>query len=399
MPAVRVAIIGAGPAGLTLARLLQHNNSNNNFAVSVYEREESRDTRQQGGTLDLHPKAGLLALEHAGLMDQFRAKARPEGQDLRILDKNDQVHLDYVAEEEKINHPEIDRTILRDILLDSLLPNTIKWGHKLLSVTSSGPTYKLQFDGGKEAEADLVVGAEGAWSKVRNLLTDTKPIYTGITMVEIRISDIDARFPELGKFVGRGSVFLFSHGKSIQIQRNSTGAVRGYVGMSVPETWVAQSGIDFDKPEEVRARLLELFSDWTSKSLDFIRNCDDDFMIPRPLYALPVPPAGDEAKEKEGKWPKHHEGVTLIGDSAHVTGPSGKGVNYAMLDALELAKGLIGIGKEHNAQEIARVLTEYQKGLFPRTREAIVSGEKVMAMKYAPDAPIPFATYVKKAHS
>jgi hypothetical protein len=211
------------------------------------------------------------------------------------------------------------------------------------------------------------------------------------------------------------------------MQRNSTGAVRAYVGMSVPDTWLAQSGIEFDKPDLVRAKLLAHFADWNTKALDFIRNCDDDFMVPRPLYALPISPKGtlslfspflvspplllyshhcaeEEEREKEGKWPKHHDGVTLLGDAAHVTGPSGKGVNYAMLDALELANGLIGMIKEEKEKEgekerIAVVVREFQKELFVRSREAISSAEKIMNLKYGPDAPGGFVSAIKKAHS
>ena len=62
--AKRIAIVGGGPGGLTLARLLQQNDAQ----ISVYERDPSRGARVQGSALDLHENSGLLALETAGLI-------------------------------------------------------------------------------------------------------------------------------------------------------------------------------------------------------------------------------------------------------------------------------------------------------------------------------------------
>ena len=60
-----IAIVGGGPGGLTLARLLQQGGAN----VTVYERDQSRSARVQGSALDLHEDSGLAALGAAGLLD------------------------------------------------------------------------------------------------------------------------------------------------------------------------------------------------------------------------------------------------------------------------------------------------------------------------------------------
>ena len=89
-PPLSVAIVGGGPGGLTLARILQRNGIN----PTVFEREASVNERSQGGTLDLHHESGLKALKDAGLMEEFKAHARFEGDALRILDKTGKVHFE-----------------------------------------------------------------------------------------------------------------------------------------------------------------------------------------------------------------------------------------------------------------------------------------------------------------
>src|SRR5205809_821255 len=65
----RIAIAGAGPCGLTLARLLQQKGAD----VRVFELESSTAARNQGGSLDLHEDSGQLALRKAGLHELFLA--------------------------------------------------------------------------------------------------------------------------------------------------------------------------------------------------------------------------------------------------------------------------------------------------------------------------------------
>ena len=78
----KIAIVGGGPGGLTLARLLQQHGAR----VSAYERDRSLSARVQGSALDLHEDAGLAALEAASLLDAFWANHRPDLDRLRLTD-------------------------------------------------------------------------------------------------------------------------------------------------------------------------------------------------------------------------------------------------------------------------------------------------------------------------
>lgn len=247
----KIAIIGAGPAGLTLARLLQQNQ----FNCTIYESEVDRYVRNQGGTLDLHTKTGQLALKEAGLLEEFKKYARPEGECMKLVkhdgtvlwDENETGNSNRVAEDS--DRPEIDRVRLRDILLDSLQPGTIKWNRKLLRVDAdtktrgiSGDreTYTLHFtDGSVEKDIDLLVGADGAWSKVRPLLTDEQPFYSGITCIELWSLGVDEKNPWLSRYVGKGSCFMFDEGRALLCQRNGeqNGSVRTYACVRMPEKW------------------------------------------------------------------------------------------------------------------------------------------------------------------
>lgn len=113
-PALSVAIVGGGPGGLTLARILQRNGIN----PKVFERETVMNERSQGGSLDLHHESGLQALRDAGLMEEFLVHARFDGDTMRIQDKTGTVLFQYSKptsekpEDDPYSRPEIDRYII-----------------------------------------------------------------------------------------------------------------------------------------------------------------------------------------------------------------------------------------------------------------------------------------------
>jgi 2-polyprenyl-6-methoxyphenol hydroxylase-like FAD-dependent oxidoreductase len=362
----RIAVIGAGPGGLTCARILQRHG----IDVTVHDLDASANARNQGGTLDMHPDTGQHALRAAGLWDAFTALARPEGEQMRLVSRDGQILFDAAPPQHSQANPEIDRGQLRDLLLDSLAPGTVRWGHKLENAEPLGRgRHRLHFAHGDSTDAELVVGADGAWSRVRRLLSGAVPLYTGVTFVETGLDDADARHPELAALTGNGTMMALDDNLGFVAQRNSGGHIRAYVGMRVAEDWHQHAGIDLADPAAVRNALLDRFAGWSPLLHGYITDTDTGYTN-RPLFALPVPHA----------W-EHTPGVTLLGDAAHLMSPfSGMGANLAMRDGTDLAQALI----DHAATDEA--VTAYEKTALPRSIEAAEGAAEGIAGAFAPDS-------------
>lgn len=287
----KIAIIGAGPAGLMLARLLQHNS----IPCTVYEKEKDRHARTQGGSLDLHEGSAQLALKEAGLYEDFLKVAYPDGEVLKIYTPEGKVLLDENEKfgvgrpEQMKNRPEIDRVKLRELLLDSLDSKTVQWGRRLLRVEeTSDNRYNLHFEGITETGLDVVVGADGAWSKVRSLLSDTKPFYAGVTGLDVTIVDADNRSPAEAKRVGGGMCLTIGKDRGILAQRNGNGTIRTYAFVRCPEFWHKECEIDWTQPEAAKHAMIDThYPDWDQGAKDMILKSDEDIVV-RPMYMLPI---------------------------------------------------------------------------------------------------------------
>ncbi|MFF4954963.1 FAD-dependent oxidoreductase [Streptomyces chattanoogensis] len=343
-----VTIIGAGLGGLTLARVLHVHG----IPVAVYEAESSPSARMQGGMLDIHDYNGQLALKAAGLMDEFHTIVIEGRQTMRLVEQDGTV-LHEMADDGTGGRPEVQRGALRRILLDSLPADTVRWGHKVSGTRALGEgRHEVTFADGGTVVTGLLVGADGAWSRVRPLLSDATPEYVGTSFVETYLFDADTRHTGTAKVVGGGSMIAPSPGKEIFAHRESGDTLHAYVALSRPRDWFA--AIDFTDVSAAAARIAQEFDGWAPELTALITDADITPVL-RPHYALPA----------EHRWDRV-PGVTLLGDAAHLAAPNGEGANLAMLDGAELGKILAA-----NPDDIEAALTEYEQAMFARTAEAV----------------------------
>ena len=350
-----IAIIGAGPGGLTLARILHLHG----LQATVFEGDAFSSARPQGWSLDMHPETGQFAIACAGLTAEFQRIVRYEDQEMRVYDKHGTLRLADTDVTGK-DRPEVDREQLRQMLLDSLPPDTIRWDHKLCAAEPRDDgAFELVFQNGARERFDLVVGADGAWSRVRPLVSPARPVYSGVVMVAIGIDDADARHPELARLVGHGMMFALGDGKALTGHRNANAHVGVYAGLRVPEDWAKTGGLDTSSSETLRASLAAHFEGWSDSLLQLIHDCGET-ITPRPLYALPI----------GHRW-ENRPGVTLLGDAAHLMSPfSGEGANLAMRDAADLAFAL------SREADWATAVRGYEAVMFARAQEAAVGAQE-----------------------
>lgn len=227
-----IAVIGAGLGGLMLARVLHVKG----VEAAVYDLDASPTARPQGGMLDMHEESGQAALRAAGLYDAFRAIIHAGGEATRIIDKDGTLLREDSGEDGQ--RPEVSRGALRDVLLGSLPEGTVRWGAKATAVrTLAGGRHEVTLADGSTFTADLLIGADGAWSRVRPLLTDATPAYAGLSFVEMHLADADTRHPKGAGVVGGGLLFALADRKGFLGHRDPDGSLHVYAALRTPADW------------------------------------------------------------------------------------------------------------------------------------------------------------------
>jgi len=359
-----IAIVGAGLGGLVLARVLHVHG----IPSTVYEAEASPDARAQGGMLDMHEHNGQAALKDAGLFDGFHALIHEGGQAGRVLDTQARVLLEE-PDDGTGGRPEVPRGALRRMLLDSLPAGTVRWGHKLSSVSPlGGARHLLAFADGTTTTSDLLVGADGAWSRVRPLVSPAIPAYVGTLFVETYLRDADARHPAAARTVGPGAMYALSPGKGITAHREPGGVLHTYVQLNKPVEWIER--LDFSDPKAALARVAAEYEGWAPELTALVTDGETDPVL-RAIHALPA----------DHRWDRV-PGVTLLGDAAHLMPPSGEGANLAMFDGAELARALVA-----NPGDTEAALAGYERDLFPRSTAEAAAAAEMLDICLGADAP------------
>lgn len=362
-----IAIVGAGPGGATLARLL----NDQGFSVKVYERDASPTARPQGGSLDLSPDSGRRAIDRAGLGLVFESRSRDEAKAFRMIDSDGSDMPGAGDETHEDAGPEIDRGDLRAMLLEALPTGMVKWDHKVETLVQEGDgRWRLTFAKHDPVVADLVVGADGIASKVRERLTDVQPIYTGITMIAAHIRKELWRGSRVSEVLGEGSVMFAGGNKTIFVQRCAHDLILLYYSMAVPQGWPRTAGFNLDDAGSVMASVRDTYSDWSPEVLEMLTQVQDTFQ----LWPTSVMPPDYTWQTKPG--------LTMLGDASHVMPPfTGKGVNLALLDALELAEALT----DDPDSKVMDAIAAFERRMQARTSDEIRACLQVGKYAYGMD--------------
>ncbi|WP_329485214.1 FAD-dependent monooxygenase [Kitasatospora sp. NBC_01246] len=363
-PGTPVTIIGAGLGGLVLARVLHVHG----IPATVYEAEPSPQARTQGGQLDIHEHDGQRALAAAGLTEEFRAIIHEGGEASRVLDRHGTVLLDE-PDDGTGRRPEVLRGDLRRILVESLPEGTVVWGRKIAGARPlGGGRHEVAFTDGSAVTTGLLVGADGAWSRIRPLLSGAEPEYLGTCFVETYLYDADERHPAAAAAVGAGSMFALAPGQGISAHREAEGVLHTYVQLTRPADWI--SGIDFADADAARAAVAAEFEGWAPQLTALITE-GESAPVGRALHTLPVGHRWDRVP-----------GVTLLGDAAHLAPPAGEGANLAMLDGAELGRAIAAHPGDTEA-----ALAAYEAELFPRSASAATRASAILDLCIGDRAP------------
>ncbi|KAH8880938.1 salicylate hydroxylase [Thozetella sp. PMI_491] len=388
----RIAVIGGGPAGLTIGVLL-HKHQIPFTVFELREKPSEGELAKPSGMLDLHEESGLAAIRECGLYDRFVPLTGECTEDFVVSDRQGKILL---AESGDGDRPEISRNNLTKLLLGNIPTDSVKWGHKLLSAdslaASTGSEMELDFGSHGKHTFDLVIGADGAWSKVRSLLTDVKPHYTGMQIITITIREITRKYPHLASLIGSGSFSSLGNKHGVISQRGPFDSSRIFLWLKIPdEDFPAISGMAGKPAKNAKDKLLgdkALLGTFGPVIKELVATgCDEESLDNpgaaldiRPLYTLP-----------HGSSWEHKTGATLVGDAAHLMLPNGEGVNAAMFDSLLLSQAIAkayqaaGKGSVSFQTALDPLLREFEAAMVQRAEEVGGQTDGLIRMMFGSD--------------
>jgi salicylate hydroxylase len=313
---LKIAIVGAGYGGAAAAKALSLLGAD----VTVYE--QAGRIREVGAGIGLRPST-MNRFREWGIFDAIAKVSSPSDR-FEILTGT----CDPIMEEPWPgihDYDEVTKTHLIhrgdfiEALLGVLPEGMVRLGHKLTAIEDKGDGAVLTFANGTTVEADLVVGADGIRSVVRQeLFSEKAPVFSGEHAYRAVISADDAEGmvtdDNLRMYIGRGTkIYLLPLRHRGQVSFDIT-------ALCPDDTW---------NPEITRDDLVATVEGFDERLVNITRNLDMDTVNVRAVYDI----------DPVDVW--HTDSVVLMGDAAHsMLHHQGQGANSAIEDAGALADSL-----------------------------------------------------------
>ena len=319
---LNIAIVGAGYGGAAAAKALSLLGAN----VNVYE--QASRMREVGAGIGLRP-ATMHRFRQWGIFDAIAKVSSPSDYFEILTATGEPIMKDTWPEfgNEKQTYL-IHRGDFIEALLSVLPEDMVHLGHKLETIEDKGDRSVLTFANGTTVEADLVVGADGIKSGVREqLFSDKGPVFSGEHAYRVVISGDDAHGmlvdDNLRMYMGRGTkVYLLPLRHRNQMSFDIT-------ALNPDGTWA---------PAVTKERLVATVEGFDERIVNIARGLDMDAVNIRAVYDI----------DPFDTW--HSDSVVLMGDAAHsMLHHQGQGANSAIEDAGALADALAQAGSVKEA--------------------------------------------------
>ncbi|MFF5343654.1 FAD-dependent oxidoreductase [Streptomyces althioticus] len=333
---LKIAVVGAGYGGAAAAKAL----SLLGARVDVYE--QASGIREVGAGIGLRPST-MNRFREWGVFDEIARATSPSDYFEILTATGDPIMKEaWPADGEQTQTHLVHRGDFIDALMGVLPEGMVHLGHKLERVEDRGDSAALTFANGATVEADLVVGADGIKSVVRQQLFSRKPpVFAGEHAYRTVISVDDAHGmvvdDNLRMYIGRGTkVYLLPLRHRGQVSFDIT-------ALNPDGTWA---------PQVTKEDLLRTVEGFDERLVDITRDLDMDAVNIRAVYDI----------DPVGTW--HSDAVVLVGDAAHsMLHHQGQGANSAIEDGGALADAL------REAGSVKEALALYQATRKPVTDE------------------------------
>jgi 2-polyprenyl-6-methoxyphenol hydroxylase-like FAD-dependent oxidoreductase len=383
---VRVAVAGAGLGGLCLAQGLRRAGAE----VTVYERDDGFARRRQGYRLHVDARAGL-ALQDClppELLAAFQATCGQASTRLTVVSERLRVLKEVTAGDPAADRyapgtlsTSVNRLTLREVLATGL-DGTIVFGSEVTGYETGGKSVRVHFANGREAEADVLVGADGVNSAVRRqYLPAAEPADTGGRCVygktplrpaalELLPAALDAGFTAvIGGRLGMATGLVRFRNRPEQLAGIRLSAAEDYLmwGLAADR---GQFGVPDERllalsPAELHALSAELIRGWHPdlRALHAMADIEETFAVR--IRASPAIAAWQPSR------------VTVLGDAIHAMSPAaGSGANTALRDAAQLCRALTTTA---DGDDITTAIGQYEHQMRDYGYAAVAASAKAEA--------------------